>query len=188
MIRAPFKLKKLYDYFIDHEIPDTCNRWCEKTPRNVLYFGRILHHFGNAVRIIHIVRDGRDVVTSTHPSRSSRPWITPQRWINDVLAGQKFENHSQVLSIRYEDLVRDYKTTIRLICAFIDEPFVDAFLSYPESARLKQNVAWFGRADALNTKSIGRWKQPEYEERARSLMSDPRAVSMLQYYGYLDRR
>ena len=41
--------------------------WCEKTPRNVLHFRRILRCLGKRARLIQVVRDGRDVVCSVHP-------------------------------------------------------------------------------------------------------------------------
>lgn len=181
---VPFRLEKIYQYLIDHEIPESCTRWCEKTPRNVLYFDRILRHFGERVRIIHIVRDGRDVVTSLHPGHVERFWVTPHRWAMDVAAGRKMENHPQILTIRYEDLVRQYEMTMRRLCEFIDEEFDAAFLSYPNSARIKESGAWFNPAQATNDKSIGRWKDPKYNEIIESLLLEPMALELLRHYGY----
>ncbi len=182
---VPFRLEKIYQYLIDHEIPESCTRWCEKTPRNVLYFGRILQHFGKRVRLIHIVRDGRDVVTSLHPGHVSRFWVTPHRWAMDVAAGHRLENHPQILTIRYEDLVRQYEMTMRRICEFIDEEFDVAFLSYPNFARIKESGAWFNPAQAANDKSIGRWKDPKYKEVIEALLQEPMASELLWHYGYV---
>jgi len=183
-LEIPFRLEKIYHYLSDREIPESCTRWCEKTPRNVLYFGRILQHFGKRVRIIHIVRDGRDVVTSLHPGHASRFWVTPHRWAMDVAAGRRMENHPQILTIRYEDLVQRYEATMRRICEFIEEEFDAAFLSYPHSARIKESGAWFNPAQATNDKSIGRWKDPQYNEIIEALRQEPMAVELLRHYGY----
>ncbi len=185
-IDAPFKLKKIFRYMINHEIPGSCERWSEKTPRNVLYFGRIIRHFGHRTRIIHMVRDGRDVVTSVHPSIPSKFWITPQRWIQDVTEGRKYDHYPQVLTIRYEDLVRKYEPTVRRICHFIEEEFVDAFNAYPTTSKITRNEAWFGQALHLHGNSIGRWKKDMYQKRVRSLLSIPKAGELLHYYGYED--
>jgi hypothetical protein len=184
-LEVPFRLEKIYQYLIDHEIPESCARWCEKTPRNVQYFGRILQHFGKRVRIIHMVRDGRDVVTSLHPGHAERFWVTPHRWAMDVAAGRRMENHPQILTIRYEDLVREYEMTMRRLCEFIDEEFDAAFLSYPNSARIKESGAWFNPAQATNDKSIGRWKDSQYNEIIDALLQEPMASELLRHYGYM---
>jgi hypothetical protein len=183
-VDAPFKLKKIYRYLIKHEIHRSSKRWCEKSPRNVLYFGRILRRFGKRTKIIQMVRDGRDVVTSVHPSNPSKFWITPQRWIQDVTEGRKYENNPQVLTIRYEDLVCKYESTVRRICHFIEEDFVDGFNGYPTNSKITRNVAWFEQAENINEKSIDRWKKDAYQKRVNSLLSIPAAGELLRHYGY----
>jgi len=183
-LNAPFKLKRLYEYLLDAAIPAQSTRWCEKTPRNVLYYGRILGYFGKRVRIINIVRDGRDVVTSRHPAKLQKFWVTPERWVMDVTAGKRYESHPQVKTIRYEDLINDYRETISALCTFLDEPFDDSFLSYPYSAGVQRNAAWLGQAELPSNHSIGRWRQPEYQERVAALLDKREAVELLEYYGY----
>lgn len=181
---APFMLWNIYRSLNAQDIPRGCRRWCEKTPRNVLYFERILHHFGSRVRILHLVRDGRDVVTSRHPRDPSTFWVSAKRWVQDVSAGRALEGHPQVHTVRYEDLLRDYDATLRRICNFIGEEFVDGFRSYPESSRVKKSVAWSNPASELSTSSVGRWREPEYARRVRALLADPNAVELLKHYGY----
>jgi len=183
-LNVPLRLDKIYQYFYDREIPESCTRWCEKTPRNVLYFARILHHFGEGARLIHIVRDGRDVITSIHPGHEAKFWVPPERWMMDVAAGRRMEKHPQILTIRYEDLVRDYETTMRRISKFIEEDFVAEFLAYPDSARIKESGAWFNPAPATSDKSIGRWKDPKFKDTIDTLLQEPRAVELLRHYGY----
>ena len=185
MKKAPFKIDRIYQYLISHPIPDHCNRWCEKTPRNVLHFDRILHHFGKGVRIINMVRDGRDVVTSRHPTDPSRYWVSPEIWARDVSAGLQVEDHPQVLTIRYEDLVNHYEQTVRDVCDFINEEFVDDFLRYPESAHVQFNPAWFGTARAINPASIGRWEKSEHQHIVDEFMKTPQAVQLMEHYEYL---
>jgi hypothetical protein len=184
-LTVPLRLEKIYQYFLERNIPEACTRWCEKTPRNVCYFERILRHFGERARLIHILRDGRDVVTSIHPHHESKFWVPPERWIMDVAAGRKMEKHPQILTIRYEDLVRNYEASMRRICEFIDEEFLPAFLAYPDSARIKQSGAWFKPAQATNDKSIGRWKEPAYKQVIELLLREPLAVELLTHYGYM---
>ena len=185
MVGAPFKMDRIYKFLLDRPIPDECTRWCEKTPRNVLHFEVILQRFGEAVRIINVVRDGRDVVTSRHPTDPSRYWVDPSTWVRDVKAGMRVEKHPQVLTIRFEDLVLDYESTVRKICAFIDEDFLDTFRDYPASARVRQNAAWFSEARPIDPSVIGKWKKPEFAAPVEALLENPQAIELLMYYRYL---
>jgi len=181
---APLVLWRIYRSLVNLDISEEKTRWCEKTPRNVFYFEKILRRFGQGVRIIHMVRDGRDVVTSRHPLEKKKYWIGTDRWVQDVSAGLKTENHPQVLTVRYEDLVQDYQKTVRRVCTFIGEEFVPDFASYPQNARVKQNLAWFGRARSMHTSPIGRWKEARYVQRVAAFLSEPGAVELLRHYGY----
>jgi hypothetical protein len=181
---APLALWRIYRCLFDQEIPMDCTRWCEKSPRNVIYFEKILRHFGTGVRIINMVRDGRDVVTSRHPLEPNRYWVTPHRWVQDVSAGRRMENHPQVLTVRFEDLVQDYERTVRGVCEFIGEVFVPELGSYPQAARVRYNDAWFSPVRPLDTAHIERWKEPGHAQRIAELLSEPGAVQLLNHYGY----
>jgi hypothetical protein len=187
-LNAPLRIHGLYKYLAMHDIPDTCKRWCEKSPRNVLFFSRILDYFGEKARIINIVRDGRDVITSKHPNDPSRFWVSPSRWINDVRAGLRFKGHPQVFTMRYEDLVTDYEKTIRKICDFLQEEFGSFFFDFPKNARSEslKRVVLGGKLEAVHSRSVARWKQPEFVERISKFMSDSEAMSLMRHYGYLD--
>ena len=79
--------------------PASTTRWCEKTPKNVQVFGALLAHFGERVRLVHIVRDGRDVLTSRHPSSTGKA-----RWLSKD-AKQKVK--SLIASVRRRLPVRE---------------------------------------------------------------------------------
>ncbi|MBI4688131.1 MAG: sulfotransferase [Nitrospirae bacterium] len=181
------KMERIYRYLWKNEakVSATCTRWCEKTPRNVLFFETILEYFGKSARIIHIVRDGRDVITSKHPSKPGEFWVAPARWIEEVSAGLRYEKHPQVLTIRYEDLIRNYETTLRQVCEFIEEEFTDRFLSYPDCSSVTQNIAWTQPAMAVYEDSIGRWRGDAYQSRIAALLADKQAEDLLRHFGYL---
>ena len=116
-------------------------RWIEKTPGNAGAIGRILSHWPRA-RILHIIRDPRDVYASMIESRK---WTVPEdfarRWTGivaaarDWLAGQG-GTHPAYYELRYERLVRFPETETRKILDFLGEPF-------------EAGVAEFLRADLL---------------------------------------
>lgn len=158
--------------------------WCEKTPKNVLHFSELLGRFGRKARLIHIIRDGRDVVTSIHPKNPNACWVTPERWTNDVEAGLKHANHDQVLTLRYEDLIRNSERVLRRLCSFIGLDYGPWFRSYPMTARVQASDAWPHPALALHDRSIGRWKESPWRHHAKKLETDPVASRLLRRLGY----
>jgi len=183
-LSVPLDTWKIYHHLIESPIPEQVERWCEKTPRNILYFDRILDAFGSGVRLIQIVRDGRDVITSRHPADSDNFWVPVDRWIQDVTAGLKFENHPQVLTLRYEDFLTEYESSLKSICDFVDLEFADEFLAYPETSQVNQHLAWDGGSRAISRKSIGKWKKPEFSDMVKAFEEKPEAMRLLEHYGY----
>src|SRR6056297_4213785 len=81
----PVRLDRLYREFLFHRIKGDPVRWCEKTPKNIQFLDKIIEYFSDTVKIIHLVRDGRDVVTSRHPKHTPNEyWVSVERWVKDV--------------------------------------------------------------------------------------------------------
>jgi hypothetical protein len=152
-------------------------RWAEKTPLNVLSFAWVLDRFPEA-RLVHVVRDGRDVVCSMrqHPDRH---WVDGvevrelraqsveaymHRWVRDTEAGIGMRGDPRYIEIRYEELVEDPERVMRDLLAALDEPWLAELLveRTPKGGR---------RAHAnsrITTASVGRWRQDlSADERAR---------------------
>jgi hypothetical protein len=178
-------LKGINDYFLTQDIPDG-SRWCEKTPRNILFVDGILKYFNNDVRILNIVRDGRDVILSRHPENPDQFWIDPERWIKDVKAGIEVENKNQVMTLKYEDLVLDFGSTVQKILAFIDEEYNPEISNWHQHTKVKVHEAWFEKVQPLYKDSIGKWKSLRYRQRVKGFMNKPEAVALLKYYNYID--
>lgn len=181
---ADFKLERLYRRLLRIEIPSSCTRWSEKTPKNVLFAERALAYLGPGARFIHIVRDGRDVVTSRHRRAPDRYWVSPRRWVLDVEAGRALEKHRSVITVRYEDLMTDLEGQLRRLCAFLDLPFDDRMLGYPETARVPRSEGWVPRLRPVSRDSVGRWRAPEHREAVHALLSEPGALALMRHYGY----
>lgn len=161
------------------------DRWCEKTPMNIHFTEDIFSYFGQGAQFINVVRDGRDVVTSRHPSDPSSYYVSPYRWVRDVKAGFEVGNHSRILTVYYEELVNGHISKMKEVFDFIGMSFPASIHNYPESSQFSQNNAWFGKVRSVSNSSCGRWKRNEHEERVEELMSTPGAVELLEYYNYL---
>ena len=184
-LETAVNIERLYQALLMSDIPPNAKRWCEKTPRNILVVPKILDYFDGRVKIVQIVRDGRDVVTSNHPKYERQYHVSPERWVNDVTIGMRIASLPQVYTFRYEDLVLDYDQTVERLMHFLEE---DPHLlgNYPADATVTQHNAWQGEARPISASSIGRWKNRDYADRIESLLSVSGAAEALSHYGYLD--
>lgn len=170
------------------EIPASVNRLVEKTPRNVRNYGGILRHFGERVRIVNIVRDGRDVVLSRHPYSGREHHVSPARWVHDVALGAKYEGRPQVRTVRYEDLVAEPDATMRGLLEFIGEPWepvLEQFLAAPPTTSERRSGGEETPRRPPDPSSVDRWRTMPDAAPVRELLELPGAVDLLTHYGYL---
>ena len=158
----PFRLRQLARTVVS--VQD--KRWVEMTPKHVLAFRDIYAFFKKSVKLIHVVRDGRDVITVKDPNNDKKFLIDKKDWIKDVGGGFKYEYISHI--VKYEDLVLHPKETVEGICEYIEEPFEESLMDYTND---------------LNT-NIAEWDNPEYKDRIESFMSDPEASELMKQLGY----
>jgi|TARA_B110000467_G_scaffold160834_1_gene180828 hypothetical protein len=183
---AAFDIPTLNEHLVAANITRKSHLWCEKTPRNIHFFEGILNHFGKSVKLLQIVRDGRDVVCSMHPNDTKQNWVQPHRWVDDVTAGFVFQDHAQVLTIRFEDLIVCFEKTVQDICDFLDIELTHHLIEYPKYATVKTSNAWLESAHLPSSHSIGKWRtnninSPVIDE----LLANEDAIRLLRHYNYL---
>jgi hypothetical protein len=147
-------------------------RWAEKTPQNIRHLDWILARFPSA-SVVHIIRDGRDVVCSMreHPDRRwrdgawhkvivARPlaWYA-QRWLADTAAGMAWREDPRYVEIRYEDLVDDAVGTMRALGDAVGEPPDERWLA---SVGLRSEAQDQGQDPDEGPRSDGT-SSPDYE-------------------------
>lgn len=159
-------------------------RWCEKTPRNILYARAILSRLGDDVRLVHIVRDGRDVVTSRHPRRPGDYYWSPEGWVQAVRAGLAVDDDPRVHRLRYEDLVANPRGTLGELLEFLEESWCPEMDDWRQHTGLRRHSAWFGQVRDVDTRSVERWRHPEHAERVRLFLNTPGAAELLGRLGY----
>ncbi len=148
-------------------------RWAEKTPQNIRNLDWIVARFPRA-SIVHIIRDGRDVVCSMrgHPDwrwvdgawqkvlvPRSVEWYA-RRWLADTAAGMARRDDPRYVEIRYEDLVADPSAILRQICDGIGAGADAAWLE--QVGRRADEAGRTGRPDyegAVSDASVGRWRE-----------------------------
>jgi hypothetical protein len=94
------------------------SRWGEKTPFHYKYIREILSDFRDA-RIIHLIRDPRDVINSIREAnwKARSCFQRTEDWMKQFTYLKVFENDNRVLVIRYEDLLQRFRDTYAKILA-----------------------------------------------------------------------
>jgi hypothetical protein len=175
---------RLYREFIYRKIPSTAKRWCEKTPKNIITFDKILENQPRAL-LIHLVRDGRDVVTSKHPRHTpDKYWVPAERWIRDVSFGLKFRDHPRVMTLKYEELILDFENTLRKLCAYLKLSYHPNFSDWNKHATIRTSKHWETSVQQIYSNAIGKWKKEEHRERYHEFMKNQQAVELLKDLDY----
>lgn len=109
-------------------------RWGDKTPRYVTNIDLLVSLWPDA-RIVHLVRDGRDVALS-YADVSFGPKNVVEAaelWAERVRAGMRSGrslDEASYLEMRYEDLVDDPVPRLETLCDFLGLPFEQGMLDY----------------------------------------------------------
>ncbi|MGC2456577.1 MAG: sulfotransferase [Gallionellaceae bacterium] len=185
------KLERLFAaiFFEDHarhrrHIDRDKTRFAEKTPGNVRHVAEINAFFNAQVVFINIVRDGRDVVTSYHPSRPGEYFVPIERWVEDIRFGLDAQQLNNVYMLKYEDLVASPVHAIQGICEFLGEPYLPKMLEYQKYTNVKDISAWQGGAKPIHTGSLCKWRNPKHAERIREFYKNADAVALTRQLGY----
>lgn len=136
--------------------------WVEKTPPNIRTIGPFLRRFPGA-RVIHIVRDPRDVMLSLAKKRRQKA-LLPQatEWLAAVAAAAPYRGHRDLYEIRYEDLCERPGSVLESVCVFLGLPYDTEYfggsLARPSAlGKHRGSRHWTLRpGDRLSTAAIGR--------------------------------
>ena len=173
-------------------------RWADKTPHHGLVLKFITELFPTC-QIIHVIRDGRDVVAS-HRDRwgyisalkAVEKWpyyIRAVRTVGEQLSSDRY------YEVRYEELVTNTQATMRALLMFLEEPWDDAVLEYdqvPHDVAPRYATFTRTRREAANDQdSIYRSRVGAYKREADPLIQlliRMRGGRTLRDLGYVTRR
>ncbi|MEA3317527.1 MAG: sulfotransferase [Bacteroidota bacterium] len=183
---TPNRIDRLYREFVFHKISKKSNRWCEKTPRNIKYFDKILDYYNEDAKLIHLIRDGRDIVTSKHPAHNPNEyWVSIDNWVKDVKFGLKYANRPNVLTVKYENLINNFDTEIKKISEFLNESYVPSQEEWINKTSLTKSKHWNNPVQNIHARAIGRWKKEKHKNRINEFMKNPEAKKLLEELGYI---
>ena len=171
------------------------NRVGEKTPNNVAVFEQI-HALFPESPLVHVVRDGRDVVRSlleqdwnspasggsisinTRAREAAKYWARAVRAGTE--AGEKLDGSGRFVTVRYEDLVRYPEREVRRLCAFLGERYYEEMLRFYE----KEDPHFSPAQRPIDDSSVGRWREELTNRQKAEVKAE--ASELLVELGYAD--
>ena len=148
---VPFSAGEVYAHFLHIITSEQKKRIpCEQTPQYVYYLQDILALFPNA-KIIHILRDPRDVLLSVKnkwhrrflnpkPSNLKRdfhlwvhyhPIFTSRLWQTAIENAERFSEDPRVYVVKFEDVLKSPDKTVTKICEFLGLRYHPDMLNVP---------------------------------------------------------
>lgn len=146
-----YKAKGLPSEFIEMTLqyfsPDFCGFgnihfiWGDKTPFYIWNIDLLRTLFPNS-RVIHIIRDPRDVALSYHKTWGKSLFWAAEKWRRamKLTEDKGYATESWYLEVQYENLLNETERVLKKICKFIELPFEK------EMNSLSQPVERFGDA------------------------------------------
>ncbi len=139
----------------------------DKDPRNLELIKDIFMLIQGA-KIIHIIRDPRDVVNSKTKAKwsANRPY-----WLHAMIGEAQLKRGSRTaeamddktyFSLLYEDLLKSPEKVLKQVCSFIGVPYEENMLRFNESAKelvTESEMQWKKETlQPLNSSNVDKWK------------------------------
>lgn len=161
-------------------------RVAEKSSINALIFPQLNQLFPNSP-LIHVLRDGRDVVSCllemnwTDPKNgqplpytqniedAARYWLTYATHARQ--AGKNPACKEQYFELRYEDLIQNPAPTLKKFFNFLQEPWQEQqfdFHLFEQPLAAAENINELVPSHPMNVKSIGQW-QNKFKSRDKEI-------------------
>jgi len=164
--------------------------WGDQSPLHTLYLPYIKRVFPNA-SYLHLLRDGRDVVSSSLEHYGSDTLFEAVlRWKTSLKRIDRFQKTlapEQYIEVRYENLVREPEPTLRRVCEFIGIDYSSLMLEYwnlPSTIEHRYKAHHQNLAKPVFDSSIGKWRERLTKQEQDYVMRNMAAE--LQKLGYLE--
>jgi hypothetical protein len=163
---------QVYNFLLSY-VKGTISWVGDKDPRAIEYLPLLLK-LNPAIKIIHIVRDPRDILLSKKNaawSKNGHAWKHILANICQYRLGRKYSKNPNYIEIKYEDLISNPDSQLKSICNKLNINFEIQMLDFGTAARTlvaKSEVSWkketFGPLlkDNLNKWEIGLHKREIY--------------------------
>ena len=146
----------------------------EQSPENILIVDKILIMFPDA-KIINMIRDGREVVSSMLNSGFASPWskdfeLSCETWSHFVKKGWEFSQKytENVLNVYQKDLVYDTKNAVKKVFNFLELNYEEKTVEYLQTKRVNSSYGNDEKNNFKTAKDTGLLKKPQWESWSNS--------------------
>jgi tetratricopeptide (TPR) repeat protein len=163
------KARKEYVESLEARLPGITGVVTDKRPDNYFHIGLILRIFPEA-KILHTVRDARDVCLSTYFTHLDLHQIHATdlknighhyRTYESLMSYWKTAAPDRIMDVSYDSLVKDAEQIIHQVLDFIGLPFEESCLEFHKSAAPVKTASVWQVRQPLYTHSSGRWRNYE---------------------------
>lgn len=154
---------------------------------NMLFMSLELLRANPGVKVLWMLRDPRDVLTSIHADQPGKFYVLPERLIRSLQLYGQFKNEVQVLTIRYEELVTNPEAIQARVAQTFNlterRSFAAAYKFFP---RFYENVRAMHSIRPIDTNSLHKWRNnPAYQEYLQQVFTDyPGLIPLARECGY----
>jgi hypothetical protein len=165
-------------------------RWGCKSTFMINHVSLIRKYFPRA-KFIYMVRDCRDVAVSARKTIFNRysVYYTALLWKQEQQTGMYWLSKlskDEIFLLRYEDLLSKQEATIRALCAFLNEPYIENMLAFFNGAEAKKSsglsAAWKNNSQPILKNNFDKFKN-ELKVEEISLIETIAAEEM-DYFSY----
>lgn len=139
------------------------------------------------IKVIWMVRNPLDVLTSYHPDQPDKFYMPPLKVLKCLELYQRFRQEPQVLSVHYEELVSNPRAVqARIAGAFQVELLRNFTEGYKYFPKFCQNVRAMHSIRPIDADGVQKWKSnPRYREYLQQTLAEhPALVSIARECGY----
>jgi len=138
--------------------------WGEKTPSHAENIDLLLNFYNDA-KIVHIIRDPRDVILSLNKVPWGKGGLISKinLWMRYIqISNNNRLNNKNYYEIKYEDLLTKPLDTIMGVCKFLKVPFENSMLDYYKAQNQNFNVEkepWkIKTLEKIDSSNYNKWK------------------------------
>lgn len=146
------------------------NIFIEQSPENILVVDKIIKMFPDT-KIIHMIRDGREVVSSMLKSGFSAPWskdfkLACETWNHFVKKGYEFSQQypKNVLNVYQKDLVYDTENIVRKVFNFLELDYEHKTVEYLKTKRVNSSYGNDENNNFKTAKDPSLLKRPQWKK------------------------
>jgi len=150
---------------------ETCNTdiFLEQSPENILIADKLITMFPDT-KIIHMIRDGREVVNSMLKSGFASPWsrdfnLACETWNHYVNKGYEFSQKypHNILNVYQKDLVFDTENAVKKVFEFLKLDYEENTVKYLQTKRVNSSYGNDEKNDFKTPKDPSLLKRPQWE-------------------------